>query len=121
MAGGAAAPAAAPAAVPAPAASPYVLPLTICPLFQGIFKHYNADQSGFINSYEMRNAVNDAGSEQAAAPVVIGATETNPGFGINSPLNLLVAAQSRVLCPAQASVSTTSCTTSSPCATPTRT
>ncbi len=30
-------------------------------LFQGIFKHYNADQSGSINSYEMRNAVNDAG------------------------------------------------------------
>lgn len=31
-------------------------------LFQGIFKHYNADQSGSINSYEMRNAVNDAGN-----------------------------------------------------------
>lgn len=31
--------------------------------FQGIFKHYNADQSGSINSYEMRNAVNDAGDE----------------------------------------------------------
>lgn len=31
-------------------------------LFQGIFKHYNADQSGFISSYEMRNAVNDAGT-----------------------------------------------------------
>uniref|UniRef100_A0A7N8XZT9 Calpain-3 n=1 Tax=Mastacembelus armatus TaxID=205130 RepID=A0A7N8XZT9_9TELE len=30
-------------------------------LSQGIFKHYNADQSGSINSYEMRNAVNDAG------------------------------------------------------------
>uniref|UniRef100_G3NNP2 Calpain-3 n=1 Tax=Gasterosteus aculeatus aculeatus TaxID=481459 RepID=G3NNP2_GASAC len=30
-------------------------------LLQGIFKHYNADQSGSINSYEMRNAVNDAG------------------------------------------------------------
>uniref|UniRef100_A0A8C5GJZ8 Calpain-3 n=1 Tax=Gouania willdenowi TaxID=441366 RepID=A0A8C5GJZ8_GOUWI len=29
--------------------------------WQGIFKHYNADQSGTINSYEMRNAVNDAG------------------------------------------------------------
>ncbi|XP_069567692.1 calpain-3 isoform X1 [Brachyistius frenatus] len=29
--------------------------------WQGIFKHYNADQSGIINSYEMRNAVNDAG------------------------------------------------------------
>uniref|UniRef100_A0A673A7U0 EF-hand domain-containing protein n=1 Tax=Sphaeramia orbicularis TaxID=375764 RepID=A0A673A7U0_9TELE len=29
--------------------------------WQGIFKHYNADQSGSINSYEMRNAVNDAG------------------------------------------------------------
>lgn len=29
--------------------------------FQGIFKHYNTDQSG-INSYEMRNAVNDAGN-----------------------------------------------------------
>uniref|UniRef100_A0A669F4Q1 Calpain-3 n=1 Tax=Oreochromis niloticus TaxID=8128 RepID=A0A669F4Q1_ORENI len=28
--------------------------------WQGIFKHYNTDQSG-INSYEMRNAVNDAG------------------------------------------------------------
>uniref|UniRef100_A0AAQ4QVZ3 Calpain-3 n=1 Tax=Gasterosteus aculeatus aculeatus TaxID=481459 RepID=A0AAQ4QVZ3_GASAC len=28
--------------------------------WQGIFKHYNADQSGSINSYEMRNAVNDA-------------------------------------------------------------
>uniref|UniRef100_A0A3B3YVJ5 Calpain-3 n=1 Tax=Poecilia mexicana TaxID=48701 RepID=A0A3B3YVJ5_9TELE len=27
----------------------------------GIFKHYNADQTGSINSYEMRNAVNDAG------------------------------------------------------------
>lgn len=33
-------------------------------LFQGIFKHYNADQSGFINSYEMRNAVNDAGKNR---------------------------------------------------------
>lgn len=32
--------------------------------FQGIFKHYNADQSGSINSYEMRNAVNDAGDEK---------------------------------------------------------
>lgn len=32
--------------------------------FQGIFKHYNADQSGSINSYEMRNAVNDAGEEK---------------------------------------------------------
>ncbi|TWW72532.1 Calpain-3 [Takifugu flavidus] len=29
--------------------------------WQGTFKHYDADQSGFINSYEMRNAVNDAG------------------------------------------------------------
>lgn len=29
--------------------------------WQGIFKHYNADQTGSINSYEMRNAVNDAG------------------------------------------------------------
>uniref|UniRef100_A0A665WJ26 Calpain-3 n=1 Tax=Echeneis naucrates TaxID=173247 RepID=A0A665WJ26_ECHNA len=29
--------------------------------WQGIFQHYNADQSGTINSYEMRNAVNDAG------------------------------------------------------------
>uniref|UniRef100_A0AAQ5Y0F7 Calpain-3 n=1 Tax=Amphiprion ocellaris TaxID=80972 RepID=A0AAQ5Y0F7_AMPOC len=29
--------------------------------WQGIFQHYNADQSGSINSYEMRNAVNDAG------------------------------------------------------------
>uniref|UniRef100_A0A3B3VW34 Calpain-3 n=1 Tax=Poecilia latipinna TaxID=48699 RepID=A0A3B3VW34_9TELE len=28
---------------------------------EGIFKHYNADQTGSINSYEMRNAVNDAG------------------------------------------------------------
>ncbi|MEQ2192849.1 Calpain-3, partial [Xenoophorus captivus] len=28
--------------------------------WQGIFKHYNADQTGSINSYEMRNAVNDA-------------------------------------------------------------
>lgn len=33
-------------------------------LFQGIFKHYNADQSGSINSYEMRNAVNDAGNKK---------------------------------------------------------
>nr|XP_015206455.1 PREDICTED: calpain-3 isoform X6 [Lepisosteus oculatus] len=29
--------------------------------WQGIFKHYDADHSGTINSYEMRNAVNDAG------------------------------------------------------------
>ncbi|XP_061700763.1 calpain-3 isoform X1 [Syngnathoides biaculeatus] len=29
--------------------------------WQEIFKHYNPDQSGSINSYEMRNAVNDAG------------------------------------------------------------
>uniref|UniRef100_A0A3Q2QIR5 Calpain-3 n=1 Tax=Fundulus heteroclitus TaxID=8078 RepID=A0A3Q2QIR5_FUNHE len=29
--------------------------------WQGIFKHYSADQSGGISSYEMRNAVNDAG------------------------------------------------------------
>ncbi|KAG7277090.1 hypothetical protein CRUP_031303 [Coryphaenoides rupestris] len=28
---------------------------------QGIFKHYSADQSGSISSYEMRNAINDAG------------------------------------------------------------
>lgn len=34
----------------------------LCLLFKGIFKHYNADQSGSINSYEMRNAVNDAGN-----------------------------------------------------------
>ncbi|XP_038185961.1 calpain-3 isoform X1 [Arvicola amphibius] len=29
--------------------------------WQKIFKHYDADHSGTINSYEMRNAVNDAG------------------------------------------------------------
>ncbi|KAK6481151.1 calpain-3 isoform X1 [Huso huso] len=29
--------------------------------WQGTFKHYDADQSGTISSYEMRNAVNDAG------------------------------------------------------------
>ncbi|XP_059861052.1 calpain-3 isoform X5 [Delphinus delphis] len=29
--------------------------------WQKIFKHYDTDQSGIINSYEMRNAVNDAG------------------------------------------------------------
>uniref|UniRef100_A0A6Q2YIC9 Calpain-3 n=1 Tax=Esox lucius TaxID=8010 RepID=A0A6Q2YIC9_ESOLU len=29
--------------------------------WQGIFQHYNSDQAGSINSYEMRNAVNDAG------------------------------------------------------------
>ncbi|KAK0130528.1 Calpain-3 [Merluccius polli] len=29
--------------------------------WQGIFKHYSADQPGSISSYEMRNAVNDAG------------------------------------------------------------
>lgn len=32
------------------------------PLFlQEIFKHYEAEQTGFISSYEMRNAINDAG------------------------------------------------------------
>ncbi|KAI4540418.1 hypothetical protein MG293_009459 [Ovis ammon polii] len=30
-------------------------------LMDKIFKHYDTDQSGTINSYEMRNAVNDAG------------------------------------------------------------
>lgn len=35
---------------------------TLC-LFQGIFKHYDSDQTGSINSYEMRNAVNDAGND----------------------------------------------------------
>lgn len=39
----------------------------ISPLFQGTFKHYNADQSGFINSYEMRNAVNDAGDQRSGS------------------------------------------------------
>ncbi|KAL0969494.1 hypothetical protein UPYG_G00228040 [Umbra pygmaea] len=29
--------------------------------WQGIFQQYNSDQAGSINSYEMRNAVNDAG------------------------------------------------------------
>uniref|UniRef100_A0A673YNF4 Calpain-3 n=1 Tax=Salmo trutta TaxID=8032 RepID=A0A673YNF4_SALTR len=29
--------------------------------WQGIFRHYSSDQAGFISSYEMRNAVNDAG------------------------------------------------------------
>ncbi|XP_048083790.1 calpain-3 isoform X1 [Alosa alosa] len=29
--------------------------------WQGIFKHYDSEQTGSINSYEMRNAVNDAG------------------------------------------------------------
>uniref|UniRef100_A0A8C7NYU3 Calpain-3 n=1 Tax=Oncorhynchus mykiss TaxID=8022 RepID=A0A8C7NYU3_ONCMY len=29
--------------------------------WQGIFQHYNSDQASSINSYEMRNAVNDAG------------------------------------------------------------
>ncbi|CAL8297726.1 unnamed protein product [Arctogadus glacialis] len=29
--------------------------------WQGIFKHYSVEQSGSISSYEMRNAVNDAG------------------------------------------------------------
>ena len=33
---------------------------------QGIFKHYSVDQSGSISSYEMRNAVNDAGKHPAA-------------------------------------------------------
>lgn len=36
----------------------------LCPQIfycQKIFKHYDSDQSGTINSYEMRNAVNDAG------------------------------------------------------------
>lgn len=37
----------------------------LCPQMfycQKIFKHYDTDQSGTINSYEMRNAVNDAGA-----------------------------------------------------------
>lgn len=37
----------------------------LCPQIfycQKIFKHYDTDQSGTINSYEMRNAVNDAGA-----------------------------------------------------------
>ncbi|XP_058254964.1 calpain-3 isoform X2 [Hemibagrus wyckioides] len=29
--------------------------------WQEIFKHYEAEQAGFISSYEMRNAINDAG------------------------------------------------------------
>uniref|UniRef100_A0A8K9XPC3 Calpain-3 n=1 Tax=Oncorhynchus mykiss TaxID=8022 RepID=A0A8K9XPC3_ONCMY len=29
--------------------------------WQGIFRHYSSDQAGIINSYEMRNAINDAG------------------------------------------------------------
>ncbi|XP_061105535.1 calpain-3 [Conger conger] len=29
--------------------------------WQGVFKHYDTEQKGSINSYEMRNAVNDAG------------------------------------------------------------
>ncbi|XP_053489528.1 calpain-3 [Ictalurus furcatus] len=29
--------------------------------WQEIFKHYEAEQTGFISSYEMRNAINDAG------------------------------------------------------------
>ena len=33
---------------------------------QGIFKHYSVEQSGSISSYEMRNAVNDAGKQPAA-------------------------------------------------------
>ena len=33
---------------------------------QKIFKHYDTDQSGTINSYEMRNAVNDAGEAEGA-------------------------------------------------------
>ncbi|CAG01231.1 unnamed protein product [Tetraodon nigroviridis] len=63
--------------------------------WQGIFKHYNADQSGFINSYEMRNAVNDAGenrpkgftlSPEASACVWL---ERVVGFGSwNSPSEL---------------------------------
>lgn len=122
--------------------------------FQGIFKHYNADQSGSINSYEMRNAVNDAGDEKDLVapsgetenlkhpmrrfcrsaetrrddPVRSRCAVLSCGFVFDRllslkthPLNVLVTVQSCVLCPAQASVSTTSCTTSSPCATPTRT
>lgn len=40
-------------------------------LFQEIFQHYNPNQSGSINSYEMRNAVNDAGigSHLPSAPL----------------------------------------------------
>lgn len=47
--------------------------------------------------------------------------DPSPPDAATHPLNVLVTVQSCVLCPAQASVSTTSCMTSSPCATPTRT
>lgn len=47
---------------------------------QKIFKHYDTDQSGTINSYEMRNAVNDAGAgEEGVAGMWLELVEAGMG------------------------------------------
>lgn len=50
---------------------------------QKIFKRYDTDQSGTINSYEMRNAVNDAGAgeERGVVGMWTGASRSRNGRG----------------------------------------
>lgn len=76
---------------------------------QLIFKRYANGELRYISSFEMRNAVNDAGERGVQNPVRL------------CNVNIRASLNPCCLFPLQAFTWTTSCTTSSPCATRTST